>query len=72
MLQRLFDEGQSSRFVLRLRDVGLKHLAFVIDRSPEVVHLLADFYVNLVVGRLGATRHASLLDRRSYLQVHFT
>lgn len=47
-LQRLLHETQRRGFVPLLRDVTLEHLAFVIDGTPEIMHLTIYPDVHLV------------------------
>ncbi len=47
-LQCLLEEPHSRRFITFLRDVALKDLALVIDRSPQVMGLAIDLYEHLI------------------------
>lgn len=47
-LQRLPHQGQGRRLVTGLGDVAFQHLAFMIDRSPQVDHLAVQLHVHLI------------------------
>ena len=47
-LQRLLEEPQSGRFIAFPGDIAFEHLALVIDRAPQVMHLTVDLHINLV------------------------
>src|SRR6186713_2938066 len=45
--ERLPHEPERGGLVPRLRDVALEHLALLVDRSPQVVHLAVDLHIDL-------------------------
>jgi hypothetical protein len=47
-LERFLHESESGLLIPAVRDIAFEHLALVIDRSPEIVHLAVDFHVDLV------------------------
>ncbi len=47
-LQRIFQNPQSRSFFPFLGNVAFQDLAFVINRTPEVMHLAVDLYINLI------------------------
>ncbi len=46
--ERLLHEGKRCRLVAGLGDKTFEHLALVIDRAAEVMHLSVDLYIDLV------------------------
>ena len=61
MLHRALQEFQRSPAIPQLRREDLKHLAFVVDRTPKIMRLSVDSHEYLV--RVGCQRQREY-DRR--------
>ena len=59
---RHLDEYENRGLFSRLRDEGFQHLTFVVDGTPQVAHLAADFHADLIQAPLPAGKRARVLN----------
>ena len=60
-LHRFLQEFQRRSLVARLGDIGLQHLAFVVDGAPQIMGLSVDLYEDLIEAPASLTHLAQLL-----------